>query len=252
MTPKRITPVVAAILFAGTLVVGSPESVGTAAAALPLAGIVIAVDPGHDGGNAAHAAQIRRLVWIGNRWKACDTVGTSTVSGYPEHRFTFLVAQRVKARLEALGARVYLTRTSDTGYGPCINVRGQFGARVHAQLSVSIHGDGSSSTHRGFFVMKPGYVRGYTDDILTRSARLAVAVRKGLLSAGLPIANYYATNGIISRTDIGGFNMSNVPVVMVELGNMKNGGDATRMKSATGRDRYAAGLVAGIRYYLGK
>ncbi len=252
MTLKRITPVVVAILFASTLVVGSPESVGTAAAALPLAGIVIAVDPGHDGGNAAHAAQIRRLVWIGNRWKACDTVGTSTVSGYPEHRFTFLVALRVKARLEALGARVYLTRTSDTGYGPCINVRGQFGARVHAQLSVSIHGDGSSSTHRGFFVMKPGYVRGYTDDILARSARLAVAVRKGLLSAGLPIANYYATNGIISRTDMGGFNMSNVPAVMVELGNMKNGGDATRMKSATGRDRYAAGLVAGIRYYLGK
>ena len=252
MTLKRITPVVVAILFASTLVVGSPEGVRPAAAALPLAGIVIAVDPGHDGGNAAHAAQISRLVWIGNRWKACDTVGTSTVSGFPEHRFTFLVALRVKARLEALGARVYLTRTTDTGYGPCINVRGQFGARVHAQLSVSIHGDGSSSTHRGFFVMKPGYVRGYTDDIMARSSTLAIAVRRGLLSVGLPIANYYATNGIISRTDMGGFNMSNVPVVMVELGNMKNSGDATRMKSATGRDRYAAGLVAGIRYYLGK
>ena len=45
---------------------------------------------------------------------------------------------------------------------------------------------------------------------------------------------------------------SMVPAVMVELGNMKNSGDAARMKSSTGRDRYAAGLVAGIRLYLGR
>ena len=197
----------------------------------------------------------RRLshrVWIGNRWKACDTVGTSTVSGYPEHRFTFAVALRVKARLQALGATVYMSRTSDTGYGPCIDARGKFGARVHAQLTVSIHGDGSGSTDRGFFVMKPGYVRGYTDDILARSATLAKAILSGLLSAGERMANYYATNGLATRLDMGTFNMSNVPVVMVELGNMKNALDASSMKSASGRDRYAAGLVAGICTYLGK
>jgi N-acetylmuramoyl-L-alanine amidase len=33
---------------------------------------------------------------------------------------------------------------------------------------------------------------------------------------------------------------------------MKNYGDALRMTSTTGRDRYAAGLVAGIRRYLGR
>lgn len=244
--------VVVAILLASTLTVGKPDVGATAASTLPLSGIVIAVDPGHNGGSAAHMSVINRLVWIGNRWKACNTVGTTTVSGYPEHRFDFAVALRVKARLEALGATVNLTRTSDTGVGPCIDVRGKFGATVHAQLTVSIHGDGSSSSHRGFFVMKPGFVRGYTDDILARSGTLAIAVRKGLLSVGLPMANYYATNGIVSRIDLGTLNMSNVPAVMVELGNMKNSGDATRMKSTTGRDRYAAGLVAGIRFYLGK
>lgn len=223
-----------------------------AAATLPLAGVVIAVDPGHNGGSAAHAAQIRRRVWIGNGWKACNTVGTSTRSGYPEHRFTLAVALRVKARLEALGATVYLTRPNDTGVGPCIDVRGKFGAKVHAQLTVSIHGDGSSLSHRGFFVMKPGLVRGFTDDILARSATLASAIRRGLIKTGLPVANYYARNGIVTRTDLGGLNMSDVPAVMVELGNMKNSSDAARMKNSTGRDRYAAGLVAGIRLYLGR
>jgi N-acetylmuramoyl-L-alanine amidase len=240
------------MLLASTLTIGAADVGGAAATALPLSGVVIAVDPGHNGGSAAHMSVVNRQVWIGNGWKACNTVGTSTVSGYPEHRFTFAVASRVKARLEALGATVYMTRTSDIGIGPCVDVRGKFGAKVHAQLTVSIHGDGSSSTHHGFFVMKPGYVRGYTDDIQGRSGTLAIAIRKGLLSVGLPIANYYATNGIVSRTDLGGLNMSDVPAVMVELGNMKNSGDATRMKSVSGRDRYAAGLVAGIRVYLGK
>jgi len=89
-------------------------------------------------------------------------------------------------------------------------------------------------------LIKPGYVRGYTDDIMARSATLALAVRRGLVGVGLPIANYYARNGIISRTDMGGFNLSDVPVVMVELGNMKNSGDALRMTSVAGRNRYAA------------
>ena len=249
---RPLTPVLVAILLAGTLSIGAGRLVETDAAVLPLSGVVIAIDPGHNGGNAGHSAYNNRLVFIGNRWKACNTVGTSTVSGYPEHRFDFEVALRVKSRLEALGATVYLTRTTDTGVGPCIDVRGKFGARVHAQLTLSIHGDGSSSSNHGFFVMKPGLVRGYTDDILARSAKLAIAIRTGLVGAGLTVANYYAKNGLVTRTDLGTLNMSDVPVVMVELGNMKNSGDATRMKLGSGRDRYAAGLVAGIRAFLGR
>jgi N-acetylmuramoyl-L-alanine amidase len=231
---------------------GAPAAAPAAAADLPLAGVVIAVDPGHNGGNASHVSTINKLVFVGNGWKACNTVGTSTRTGYSEHRLNFAVALRVKARLESLGATVYMTRTTDTGVGPCVDVRGKFGAKVHAALEVSIHGDGSSLSHYGFNVMKPGYIKGYTDDILTRSATLATAVRRGLVLNGLPVGNYYGVNGIISRTDLGTLNMSNVPVVMVELGNMKNTADAARMTSSTGRDRYAAGLVQGIRIYLGR
>jgi len=249
---KRHGLVVSALLASvlATLMLGAPA--GGAAAALPLSGVIIALDPGHDGGLAAHPELMSKMVWIGNRWKACYAVGTSTRTGYPEHRFNFDVAMRVKARLQALGATVYVDRPNDTGIGPCLDVRGRFGASVHAQLTLSIHADGAASSYHGFFVMKPGYVRGYTDDIMARSSTLALAVRRGLLGVGLPIANYYARNGIISRTDMGGFNLSDVPVVMVELGNMKNSGDALRMTSVAGRNRYAAGLVAGLRFYLAR
>lgn len=224
----------------------SPEAAG------PLDGIVIAIDPGHNGGNASHPAAIRRKVYIGNGWKACNTVGTSTNAGYAEHRFSFAVARRVKVRLEGLGATVRMTRTTDTGVGPCVDARGRFGASIGARLMLSIHGDGSAAAHHGFVVMRPGLVRGYTDDILAASARLATAIRGGLLERGLTIANYYGRRGLVTRTDLGTLNLSDVPVVMVELGNMRNRSDAARMTSAAGRDRYAAGLVTGIRRFLGR
>lgn len=242
---------VTALLVAAILLAGSPAA-PVAKAALPLAGVVIAVDPGHNGGNASHPRAISKLVWSGIAWKACNTVGTSTASGYAEHRFTWAVAVRVRQRLESLGASVYLTRPDDTGVGPCVDVRGKFGAAVHADLTISIHGNGAPSADKGFFVMRPGLVDGYTDDILSSSRRLAVAVRAGLLDQGLPLANYYTTTGIKVRRDLATLDRSDVPVVMVELGNMKNASDAKRMTSSTGRDRYAAGLVAGIRRYLGR
>jgi N-acetylmuramoyl-L-alanine amidase len=218
----------------------------------PLAGVVIVLDPGHNGGNAAHRDQISRRVWIGTRWKPCNQVGTETLGGYPEHRFNWAIAQRVRDGLEALGATVHLTRTGDEGWGPCVDERGALGGKVAADLTVSIHADGSLPGNRGFFVMRPGHVRGWTDDIRGRSARLARALRDGLADKGLPIANYYATNGLIARTDLGTLNWSDVPIAMVELGNMHNARDAARMRRATGKDRYAAGIVRGIRLYLGK
>jgi len=43
-----------------------------------------------------------------------------------------------------------------------------------------------------------------------------------------------------------------VPVVEIEMGNMKNAGDAARMSSRTGRQVYANGVIFGIRRYLGR
>jgi N-acetylmuramoyl-L-alanine amidase len=247
-SPRRL---VALALAVG--LVALPAAVApTTATTLPLTGIVIALDPGHNGGNASHPATIAKLVFVGNGWKACNTVGTTTRAGYPEHRFTYYTALRVKARLEALGATVAMTRTSDTGVGPCVDVRGRFGAKVHAALLLSIHGDGAPIADHGFTVMHPGLITGYTDDITASSSRLAVAVRDGLKLSGYTVANYYGTNGLKTRTDLGTLNMSDVPAVMVELGNMKNATDAGRMTTSAGRDHYAAGLVVGIRRFLGR
>src|SRR5690242_3558623 len=60
-----------------------------------LAGAVVVLDPGHDGGNARAPGVINRLVDIGTGRKTCDTAGTETAAGYPEHAFTWDLATRL-------------------------------------------------------------------------------------------------------------------------------------------------------------
>ena len=134
---------------------------------LPLAGRTIAIDPGHQLGNSRHLAEINRLVWVGI-WKPCNTTGTATNGGFPEATFTWRTSLALKRRLEALGATVRLTRTTNSidDWGPCVGTRGRFGAKVGADLEISLHGDGAAAATHGFFVIRPGLRAGWTDDIL--------------------------------------------------------------------------------------
>ena len=249
------------VLLAGALLVatlvpavsgsGGLEVVPAAAAELPLAGRVVAIDPGHQLGNSRYPAKVNRQVWVG-LWKPCNSTGTATNGGYPEATFTWQVSRRLKARLEALGATVRMTRTTNSRYawGPCVSTRGRFGAKVGADLEVSVHGDGAASSTHGFFVIRPGVRAGYTDDIAGRSRALAGRVRAGLVSAGFGVSTAYGGDGLDTRRDLGTLNMADVPTVMVELGNMRNAGDARCMTSATCRDRYARGLAGGVVAYV--
>lgn len=249
MRPPR--PVLVVLLALVAAVASGLAAPAGSAADLPLAGRVVAIDPGHQLGNSTHPAQVNRQVWVG-LWKACNTTGTATDGGFPEATFAWRVSVRLKARLEALGATVHLTRTTNSrdDWGPCVDRRGRFGASVGADLTVSVHGDGAASSTRGFFVIRPGLRKGYTDDILAPSRRLALRVRAGLVGSGFRVSTAYGGDGLDSRRDLGTLNMSDVPTVVVELGNMRNVADARCMTSRSCRDRYAAALAAGVRAYL--
>jgi N-acetylmuramoyl-L-alanine amidase len=218
---------------------------------LPLAGRTVAIDPGHQLGGGRHPRQINRLVWVGF-WKPCNTSGTATNGGFPEATFTWRVAVALRARLQALGATVRMTRTANSYdlWGPCVDKRGEFGAKVHADVEISLHGDGAASSVHGFFVIRPGLRKGYTDDIFNSSRHFATFVHDGLLRAGFHRSTSYGGDGYDVRRDLGTLNMADVPTVMVELGNMRNAAEARCMTSGTCRGRYADGLAAGIRGYL--
>ena len=54
------------------------------AAPTSIAGMIVFLDPGHNGGNYAHASGIARPIFIGTQTRACDTPGTETNDGYTE------------------------------------------------------------------------------------------------------------------------------------------------------------------------
>ncbi len=228
------------------------EAPGTAAG--PLAGRVIVIDPGHQLGNSRFPAKINRVVPAGGFKKPCNTTGTSTNGGYPEATFTWRVAQELRARLENRGARVILTRSSNSRdeWGPCVDERGRAGNHVGADLKLSIHGDGSyAAGARGFHVIAPSDRRPWTHDIHRPSKRLAADTRAALKAARFRVANYIAGgDGLDMRGDLGTLNLSDVPTVMVELGNMRSRPDARRMTSRKGQAHYARALAAAAYRFL--
>lgn len=246
--------ILAVLVIAVSLAAAEAGPVRQAAPTAPLAaldGATITLDPGHNGGNGAHPDVISQLVPAGGFRKECDTTGTETADGrITEATFTWQVTQRLKRLLEHQGARVVLTRKNNHGVGPCVNERAKIGNRARSDVALSIHGDGGPREGRGFHVIRPALVRGYTDRIVKPSAALAIELRSALTSAGLSRADYIARNGIDRRGDLGGLNLSKVPKVFVELGNMQNHADAKSMQSRRWRDRVARALRDGLARYL--
>ena len=222
--------------------------------ARPLAGQVIALDPGHNGANWSHPAIINRLVNVITEWKACDTAGAQTDAGYPEHAFTFDVAMRLARLLRAEGATVVLTRHNDHGVGPCVTQRAAIGNRAHADAAISIHADGGPPTGTGFEVISPGRIAGAPDaPVIGPSGRLAVDIRNAYHRiTGEPYSDYVGTRGLDVRTDLGGLNLSTVPKVFIECGNMRNAADAARLTSPRFRERIAVALAAGFTAFLNR
>jgi len=220
-----------------------------------LDGRVILLDPGHQLGNSnpKFSTNMAQKKFNGTSVKGCNTTGTATNSGYPEATFNWKVAQDLKRLLEARGAQVYLTRkiNSRNAWGPCVWDRAKQANRIGADVMINIHADGASSRSKGFFVIAPGLVKGWTEDVIAPGRKLAKSMISGMTKAGAPPANYISNQLMIS-TNTTGLNFSNVPSVTVELGNMRNKSDSRRMQSSKGQRLYADWLLAGIETYFSR
>jgi N-acetylmuramoyl-L-alanine amidase len=217
----------------------------------PLAGKVIVLDPGHNGGNAEHPEIINKPVDVITRRKPCNTTGTATDDGYHEHAFTWDVAVRLAKFLRAKGATVVLTRPNDTGVGPCIDKRAEIANKANADAALSIHADGAKASGHGFHIIEPALIKGHTDKIASPSKKLGMDMRDAFIQyTGIPYSNYIGKNGISVRDDLGGLNLAKVPSVFIECGNMQNPGDAAKLKAPKFRQRIAKALANGFLKYL--
>ena len=258
-SPGSAAPQAATVAPTGTRPVPRPAASPTASptglpaapptSASPARRPVVVIDPGHNGGNIDHLSQVTRRVDAGHgERKPCNEIGASTAAGYAEHAFTWDVAARLRSLLAARGIDVRLTRSSDHGVGPCVDVRGRFGDAVKADAVVSVHADGGPASGTGFHVIEAARPAGDK----AASTALALAVRKAMLAgSGLRYATYIAGgDGLDVRDDLAGLTLSDRPTVMVEAGNMANRADAALQTSAAGRQRVAAALATGVLAFL--
>jgi N-acetylmuramoyl-L-alanine amidase len=233
--------VVGALIAASTAITPSANAVPS-----NIAGMVVFIDPGHNGANDA---SIGRQVTTGRGGtKDCQTSGTATNTGYQEHTFTWDTALRVRAALNALGVRTALSRGNDTGLGPCVDERANVANSLRPNAILSIHADGGPPSGRGFHV-------NYSAPPLNQvqagpSVQYARIMRDQLQASGIPPATYIGQNGLYGRSDLTGLNLAQYPAILVECGNMKNPVDSALMESPDGRQKYADALVRGVAGFL--
>lgn len=219
---------------------------GVASGAPNLATMSVFLDPGHSGVNDS---SLTRQVPTGRGGtKDCQTSGTATDSGYPEHAFNWDIVQRIAVALNQIGVRTEFSRPDDDSAGPCVDQRAANANAMHPDAIVSIHADGGPASGHGFHV-------NYSAPPLNGAQggptmQLATVMRDSLVAAGLQESTYIGSDGLYGRADLAGLNLAEYPAVLVELGNMRNADEAVQMQSADGRARYAAAVTQGIIAYL--
>lgn len=205
-------------------------------------GAVVVVDPGHQGkGNSAQEP-------IGpgsSTTKDKVTSGTGGVSsGTPESVVTLAIGLKLRDALQARGITVVMTRTSQNV--DISNVqRTKIANEAHAALYIRVHADGAdnSSTH-GIHTLYPATIPGWTDDIAAVSKRAAQLAQSALVAA-----TGAADRGLDPRSDMTGFNWSDVPVIIPELGFMSNPAEDRLLNSASYQQKIADALAdAAVRF----
>jgi N-acetylmuramoyl-L-alanine amidase len=122
--------------------------------------------------------------------------------------------------------------------------------RSHADVAIDIHADGGPPSGRGFTVLEP-VADGTNDKVIKSSVRFGSDVKAAMLAGTtMPTSDYYGVGGVIFRDDLAGLNLTTVPKVLIECGNMRNATDAALLVQPGFQRRVAGALTAAIIAFL--
>lgn len=179
-----------------------------------VAGRIIVLDPGHGGKDP----------------------GTSK-DGAVEKEIVLKVGTKVKEKLEAAGATVYMTRAGDTY--PTLQDRVDYASSKYAEVFVSIHVNSASSTSAS------GTETYYSisGENLQEDYRLANAINSQIVNnadmvdRGVRKEDYFVVRNLT------------LPAVLVELGFVTNPSDREKLTSSKYIDIFAESIYKGIVQY---
>ena len=230
----------------------TPSPTSKAPNTRPLAGKTVGIDHGHNGLNYTDPAFLNKQIWNGRELENCNTTGTQTASGYSEAKFNFNVATYLATDLRRAGAHVVLTRQNNNGIGPCVNRRAQIIDAAHPNVAIDIHADGGPTWGRGFTVLEP-VADGINNNVIAPALLFGSYVHSAFLTyTPLRPSDYYGHNGYIFRNNLAGLNLTRVPEVLIECGNMTNRTEAALLTSPSVQRQIARALEAAIIRFLAR
>ena len=211
-----------------------------------IAGMVVFIDPGHNGSNDA---SINRQVPTGRGGtKDCQTSGTATNTGYKEHTFTWDTALRVRAELNALGVPDRAVPRQRQRPGTVRRRTRQHGQRAAPQR-------GPVHPRRRRPAVRPGFHVNYSAPPLNQvqagpSVQYARIMRDQLQASGIPPANYIGQNGLYGAF---GPDRPEPGAVSVDPGRVRQHEESRGFGAdgvPEGRQKYADALVRGVAGFL--
>lgn len=188
-----------------------------------ISGKTVMLDPGHGGADGGASCVVNS-------------------SSYNEASINLMLAEKTRAKLQAMGANVVMTRTNNTD--PKLDGRKRMAREQNPDIFVSIHCDASSSSSgygtTGF------YYRPY-------SQPLAKAIHSQLVSAY--INTIYGTNksSIDRGTIFYPYSVTRIeecPSVLIECGFVTNMEECKILQNAKHQDTIATAIANGIRDYF--
>jgi len=199
---------------------------------------VVVIDPGHGSVSSSKTehrdpgSSIMKVIEPGG----AQGINTKT----PEYVVNMAVALKLKDLLQAKGYKVVMTKTRNSIVMGS-KERAKIGNDAHAALVIRIHADSDNNTSvNGASMLVPADTK-YTDDIYAVSKKYGKIVFNNLIKeVGMN------DKGVVERNDMTGFNWSDVPVILVEMGFQSNAREDRLLTTTTYQEKLAKGLADGI------
>lgn len=205
-----------------------------------LEGKIIVVDAGH----GISGVSRQEAIAPGSTQTKSAFVSGTRGANQTEEELNLAIALLLQEALAEKGAVVHMTRTNHSTDKSNID-RAVFGNELNADISVKIHADGSNNSEaRGVSMLVPGneYVNG---EVVAESRKAGELVLEGIIRETGAI-----NRGISVRNDMTGFNWSEVPVILAEVGFMTNPAEDALLETDEYRKKITTGIVNGLEMYF--
>lgn len=169
---------------------------------------------------------------------------TGVATKKPEYILNLEASTVLKHILEGKGYNVMMTRETHD-----VNISNAERARLandkKADMVIRIHADSlDNSGKTGASILIPAKESKYTSNIYDSSSQCAKLVKNQMTNAGIQV------NGIFERNDLTGFNWSQVPVVLVEMGFLSNYNEDQMMSNPDYQRKLMQSVADGVEEYL--